>query len=153
EAFHRYQYARQHWEEGKSREAGLEVDEASWLLSSVQEPLDPQQAQVREALQESLSELIVLLNEAASGASKGPTGPIEQLGPISLEMNARIQREIDLYSTTQRETFLTGFELAGAHLPYIQRKLGEYGLPRELGWLPLIESGFKTQAESGAKAL
>jgi len=157
EAFRRSQLAQQHWEQGELQEAGLDTDAVSWLLSFVPDTLEPQQSQIRAELRGRQATLIVLLNEAAAGKSAGTSGPdqapVEQLGPVPLELNESVQREIDRFCTTQRKTFLDGYQLAGAHMPYIERKLAEHGMPKELGWLPLIESGFRLKAESGASAL
>jgi len=153
EAARRCEVAKQHLEQGNLAQSGVESDEAYTMLSRLPAGLDSEQDRLRNEVRLDLSHLIVLLNEAHAGPSLAMAQPAMQLNPIQMEMNNRIQQEIDLFQTTQRQTFIQGYQLAGAHMPYIEKKLEDRGMPRELGWLPLIESGFKPKAQSQVAAL
>jgi membrane-bound lytic murein transglycosylase D len=70
-----------------------------------------------------------------------------------VELNEHVQREIARFTGPERDFFLESYRRAGRYRPMIVRKLREAGLPEELSWLPLVESGFKDRALSRAQAL
>ena len=59
----------------------------------------------------------------------------------------------DKFLTTEKKFFLESYQRSGQYRPMIVRMLRDSGLPEELSWLPLVESGFKTRALSRARAL
>jgi membrane-bound lytic murein transglycosylase D len=73
---------------------------------------------------------------------------------IPRELNANIQREINLFTQgLERNYFIESYKRSGRYRSMILEKLEAAGLPAELSWLPLIESGFKVKALSSARAL
>ena len=72
---------------------------------------------------------------------------------IPMVMNRHVQKEIDLFKGPERRFFLRAYKRSGRYRPEIVKALEEAGLPKELSWLPLIESGFKVKALSRARAL
>jgi membrane-bound lytic murein transglycosylase D len=73
---------------------------------------------------------------------------------IPLVMNSHVQKAIDLFTRgREKEWFLKVYARSGKYRPAIVRELKKAGLPEELSWLPLIESGFSTVAISSARAL
>ena len=58
-----------------------------------------------------------------------------------------------LLATFENRGYVEREERSGKYRPMILEKLAAAGLPPELSWLPLIESGFKVQALSKARAL
>jgi membrane-bound lytic murein transglycosylase D len=72
---------------------------------------------------------------------------------IPLVMNDDVAREIRLFQTREREFFLASYRRSGLFRPMIVAELKKAGLPEELSWLPLVESGFKSTALSHARAL
>ena len=72
---------------------------------------------------------------------------------IPLIMNDDVAREIRLFQTTEREFFLASYRRSGMYRPMMVAELKKAGLPEELSWLPLVESGFKSSAYSRARAL
>jgi len=68
-------------------------------------------------------------------------------------MNENVEKALTLFKEKEREFFLDAYRRSGQYRPAIVRALNEAGLPEELSWLPLIESGFKTNAFSRARAL
>ena len=72
---------------------------------------------------------------------------------IPMVMNRHVQREIDLFKGPERKFFLNAYKRSGRYRAAILKALEEAGLPKELSWLPLIESGFKIKALSRARAL
>jgi membrane-bound lytic murein transglycosylase D len=73
---------------------------------------------------------------------------------IPMTLNKYVQSEIDrLTKGPDRDFFIESYRRSGRFRPYILEKLKKAGLPENLSWLPLIESGFKTQVFSKAHAL
>jgi len=153
EAFRHLQMARGHWDKGEYDQAGREADEVTRLLAYTPVTIDADKAQVRDELRMKLSQLVVDLNQIQHGGGAGQLVAAEPVGAVYMEMNKPVQREIGLYQNAQRATFIEGYQKAGAHMPFIQKKIAQLGLPKELGWLPLVESGFKSHAKSQVAAL
>ena len=74
-------------------------------------------------------------------------------GEIPIVMNADVEKEIKLFQTFERDFFIQSYQRSGIYRPTMLRELKSAGLPEELSWLPLVESGFKIQALSRARAL
>ncbi len=72
---------------------------------------------------------------------------------IPLIMNADVEKEIRSFQTVERNFFERSYERAGYYLPIMKQQLRQAGLPEELAWLPLVESGFQVHALSKARAL
>ncbi|MBS1237676.1 MAG: Lytic transglycosylase catalytic, partial [Deltaproteobacteria bacterium] len=53
----------------------------------------------------------------------------------------------------ERNFFINSYKRSGRHIAKIVKELNEAGLPEELAWLPLVESGFNERALSPARAL
>ena len=72
---------------------------------------------------------------------------------IPLIMNADVEKEIRSFQTVERNFFERSYERAGYYLPIMKQHLRQAGIPEELAWLPLVESGFQVHALSKARAL
>ncbi len=72
---------------------------------------------------------------------------------IPLIMNADVEKEIRSFQTVERSFFERSYERAGYYLPIMKQQLRQAGIPEELAWLPLVESGFQVHALSKARAL
>jgi len=72
---------------------------------------------------------------------------------IPLVENSWVQAEIKLFQTAERKFFEEAYQRSGLYRPMILEELKKAGLPEELSWLPLIESGFQARALSRARAL
>ena len=76
--------------------------------------------------------------------------PVTQL---PLEINGEVMRYIAyLTSPRGRKTFLESLRRLGRYRPMIQRILDEEGIPQELVYLALVESGFQPRAVSRKRA-
>lgn len=64
----------------------------------------------------------------------------------------RVDFFVRQFSTSQRDNFATYLARSGRYVPMISRKLEERGMPQDLIYLAMIESGFKPTAYSPAKA-
>ena len=72
---------------------------------------------------------------------------------IPVVMNEEVEREIRSFQTIEREYFISSYQRASFFRPIVLTALKRAGLPEELSWLPLVESGFKIRALSRARAL
>ena len=72
---------------------------------------------------------------------------------IPIMTNADVEKEIRQFQTVERDFFISSYQRSAMYRPMILRELKKAGLPEELSWLPLVESGFKISALSSARAL
>jgi membrane-bound lytic murein transglycosylase D len=72
---------------------------------------------------------------------------------IPMKINANVEREIRSFQGPEREFFLSSYQRSGIYRNLILEELRKAGMPEELVWLPLVESGFKVHALSHARAL
>ena len=72
---------------------------------------------------------------------------------LPLTLNEKVQYFIELYQTSQREVFKLWLSRSTRYLPMIKRIFREYGLPEDLAYLAMIESGFNPFAYSRARAV
>lgn len=69
-----------------------------------------------------------------------------------MAMNRKVQFFLDHFQHTQPENFRKWLSRSARYLPMIQKKLKEAGMPLDLAYLPMIESGFLLTAYSSARA-
>ena len=72
---------------------------------------------------------------------------------IPIVINARVEEFIQIFQTTLREKFVTWLARSGKYIPIMKRLLKEQGLPEDLVYIALIESGFNPYAYSRSKAV
>lgn len=77
----------------------------------------------------------------------------QQQGPspdiaIPLVFNDAVERYIRYFSTTKKDLFKRWLKRKRLYEPLVTRVLREYGLPEDLIYLAMIESGFNLQAHS-----
>ena len=72
---------------------------------------------------------------------------------VPLVYNARVQMFMNYFQRNGRERFEMWLERSGAYVPMMQKILKEEGLPGDLVYLALIESGFSPYAYSHASAM
>jgi membrane-bound lytic murein transglycosylase D len=145
EALETCETARVFWEEGDIEGALATLDLAYEVLLQI--PDDPDVIQQKEDLRHLISSRIVAIYRSRM------TTASELGSPIPVETNAHVEREIARFRGPERQFFLESYRRSGQYRPMIVRMLREAGLPQELSWLPLVESGFKTRALSSSRAL
>jgi membrane-bound lytic murein transglycosylase D len=72
---------------------------------------------------------------------------------IPMDLNEHVEKEIRSFQNREKSFFLSSYQRSGKYHDRIVKALEEEGMPTELSWLPLIESGFKVKALSSARAL
>lgn len=68
-------------------------------------------------------------------------------------VNKHVEFYLDYFQNQQRDQFSRWLSRSGRYVPMIQAQLRQAGLPEDLAYLPLIESGFNLTAYSSAKAV
>ncbi len=82
------------------------------------------------------------------------TAVVGKHGAIPLVMNGRVMTEIKMLTRGgKRSFFYTAYKRSGRYRSHIVQALEAAELPAELSWLPLIESGYRQDALSHARAL
>lgn len=147
DALYFYQEALEHRSRGEPDKAIQSLDQSYQVICSIKNDTHPEITQQKEDLRLLISKRILEIY-----ASR-PHTQIGSSREIPLAMNPHIANEIKRFQTTEREFFTVSYRLSGKYRPYIVEQMRKAGLPEDLSWLPLIESGFKTKALSKARAL
>jgi membrane-bound lytic murein transglycosylase D len=147
DALYIYQEALEYWSSGEPDRAIQSLDQSYQIICSIQHEKDPEITQQKEDLRLLISKRIL---EIYASRSHPQTGISRE---IPLAMNQYVAREIKSFQTKERQFFLISYRYSGKYRPYIVEQMRQAGLPEDLSWLPLIESGFKTKAYSKARAL
>ena len=71
---------------------------------------------------------------------------------LPVVVNTEVTSIIEYLTGSFRERFITALQRAAPLLPFIRSELRSVGLPQDLAYLPLVESGFNTKARSRARA-
>ena len=135
------------WEQGELDKALIELDAAYASILTLEDDLDPELNQQKEDLRFMISKRILEIYASRHIIAKGDHNA------IPLTMNPYVEKEIKRFTGPEKKFFLRSLERSGRYRPYIISELKKAGLPEELSWLPLIESGFKVEALSPARAL
>src|SRR5262245_5462335 len=76
----------------------------------------------------------------------------EEINDFPVELNDAVLACIDLYQGRLRDWFSEALARGGRYLPHIREVFAEEGIPQDLAYTALVESAFKTNALSRAKA-
>ena len=130
-------------ESGSLPETTTELTEPSPALSSAEEPsaMKTNQPMVDE------SDGNFRLERLPGDRSK--TAPDFD---IPIVINARVEQFIQYFQTTGRKIFTNWLARSERYIPFMRNLLKENGLPEDLVYLALIESGFNPYAYSRRKA-
>ena len=139
--------AQTNWRSGNLEEALLDLDTAYGLILRVDSEQNPDFFQEKEDLRYLISKRIVEIH----ASRRTVVGDTDKSIPIIV--NKHVEKEIRSFQTRERKFFIQAFARSGYYRPMILEALRKEGLPEQLSWLPLIESGFKTRALSRARAL
>ncbi len=140
-------YAQQMWEKGKLEEALSNLDSAYFSILEIDADASPELNQQKEDIRYLISKRILEIYASRQIVINGKHNEI----PITL--NKYVQREIKNLTGPERKFFTQSLQRSFRYRPYIVAELKKAGLPEEISWLPLIESGFKIRALSPARAL
>jgi membrane-bound lytic murein transglycosylase D len=136
------------WQKGEFENAIEALDQAYSLIIGINNSEAPEVIQQKEDLRFMISKRILEIYASRNIVVSGNHNAIPML------INKHIQAEIDRFTTGgERKFFIESYQRSGKFRQFIVKALKEAGLPTELSWLPLIESGFKVDAMSRARAL
>ncbi len=141
------QAASDYWDRGDIDSALDALDTAYFLILNVKTDDDPNLLQQKEDLRFTISKRIVEINASRFTVAAGDRNS------IPLIMNDHVRREIESFKGPERDFFMAAYRRSGRYRPAMLRAFKEAGMPQELTWLPLIESGYKVRALSRARAL
>ncbi len=140
--------SQEYWQRGELEKAVDSLDQAYALILEVEAQDDFKLIQEKEDLRFMISKRILEIYASRNIVVNG------NHNAIPLEMNRHVQAEIKRFTVGPEKTFfLKSLKRSGRYRPEILKALREAGLPEELSWLPLIESGFNVKALSRARAL
>ncbi len=116
-------------------------------LEAAEEPAEDEEAVPLEVADSSLLEEAVPPGDA--------TAPAEAVASdLPLVVNSEVERFLNAFTTPGelRRRIEKGLERGGPYLEFIRKRLAGAGLPLDLAYLPIIESGFSPTARSRAGA-
>ena len=141
------QVSQDFWQKGELENALEALDKAYSLILKI-DTYDSELMQQKEDLRFLISKRILEIYASRHIVVNGDHNAIPMV------MNRYIQSEINLLASgREKKFFIESYKRSGKYRSFIVPALREAGLPVELSWLPLIESGFKVKALSRARAL
>lgn len=148
EALDFLQASQDFWQQGELDNALHALDQAYALITEVG-PYDvPKLNQQKDDLRFMIAKRILEIYASRHATVKG------NHNAIPIVINEHVQKEIDYFTKGKgRDFFISSYKRSGRYRNYILKALTKAGIPPELSWLPLIESGFKVRALSSARAL
>jgi membrane-bound lytic murein transglycosylase D len=135
------------WQKGELENALDALDKAYSLILNVDTRQDAKLIQQKEDLRFMISKRILEIYASRNIVVNG------NHDEIPLEFNSHVEAELKRFTGYEKDFFRQAYARSGKYRPYILDALHKAGLPEELSWLPLIESGFKVKAFSSARAL
>ena len=129
-----------YWVNGDLENALEMLDQAYALLLDTNG--NPDIARQKDDLRLMISKRILSIYNSLQTVAKGKRSEIPVI------TNADVEKEIRQFQTVEREFFISSYQRSAMYRPIILRELKKAGLPEELAWLPLVESGFKISALS-----
>ncbi len=139
--------AQEMWEEGNLEEALSYLDDAYALILDIDTEASLEISQQKEDIRFLISKRILEIYASRQVVVAGSHDEI----PITL--NEHVEYEIKRLTGPEKQFFINSLERSSRFRPYILTQLKAAGLPEELSWLPLIESGYQLRALSSARAL
>jgi membrane-bound lytic murein transglycosylase D len=147
EALDYVEVAQTNWHKGELDKALEALDNAYELILEVDTQQDVKLIQQKEDLRFLISKRILEIYASRNIVVSGLHDE------IPMEMNSHVEAELKRFTGAEKRFFIESYIRSGRYRPYIVKALRKAGLPEELSWLPLIESGFKVKALSRARAL
>jgi len=148
EALELCQLSQDYWQKGELENAVDALDQAYALILNVDTADEPKLIQQKEDLRYMISKRILEIYASRNIVVNG------NHNAIPVVTNKHVQAEIDSFTSgRERSFFIDAYQRSGRYRPQIVAALQAAGLPEELSWLPLIESGYKVKALSRSRAL
>jgi membrane-bound lytic murein transglycosylase D len=133
------------WKKGDIEDTLDTLDEAYALLLDANG--DAAIAQEKDDLRLLISQRILAVYSSKRTVLNGKNSE------VPLIMNADVEKEIRSFQGGERNNFIAAYQRSGMYHSEIVKALKKAGIPEEFFWLPLVESWFKINAYSRARAL
>ena len=117
------------------------------LLVDEQTPPEPEATMAMEMKE------LEALGDWESGTPEASEPQEETVYDFPITMNRQVEFYLDFFTQKNRRGFAKWLARSGRYLPMIKKELKEAGLPLDLAYLPMIESGFSLTAYSRARAV
>lgn len=154
----------------RSSHAVVRPDGVWEWVERMEAPATPEQAEaIREVREEEVAEAAVIEDELTAlpppaefyADPEAAVTPdrlfLEQLDPrefdIPIDVNDSVRKWMEYFTGPRRDTFALWLARGGRYQPMMRRQLAEAGLPQDLVYLSMIESGYNTLARSHASAV
>jgi len=147
EALDSYQDAQSAWERGDFETALAALDEAYELILKAELSQDSPLIQEKNDLRLLIAQRI----QEIYGSRLITVGDNNKT--IPLVENRYVKAEIKNFQTKEKKYLEESYRRSGRYRKMIVEELKKAGLPEQLSWVPIIESGFKVRALSRARAL
>lgn len=147
EALDAYQDAQTAWDKADIDTAVAALDEAYSLILTLDLESDSPHLQEKNDLRLLIAQRIQEIYASHLIA----VGVNHRVIPLS--ENKYVHAEITRFQTKEKQYFMDAYQRSGKYMAMIRKKLKQAGMPEELAWIPIIESGFKVRAYSRARAL
>ena len=133
---------------------GVGPESAQTIVEELQEERleDDVEPEPEQTIVEELQEL-KLLGEWEKGTPAVDYMDEEVTYDFPVTVNRQVQFYLDFFTGKDRVNFGVWLSRSGRYLPLIHEHLREAGLPEDLAYLAMIESGFNERAYSRAKAV
>jgi membrane-bound lytic murein transglycosylase D len=95
----------------------------------------------------------VVAGDADAGAGAVGAGPVWDIDVRAYETHDRVEHYVELFSSKAKERFAARLSRGTRYEPMIRSKLRASGMPEDLTYLALIESGYDPHAYSRAAAV
>ena len=147
DALDAYQDARNAWEKADIETAMAALDEAYSLILKLELPQDSPLIQEKNDLRLLIAQRIqeIYATHLIAIGNNHRTIPLPE--------NKFVKAEIKNFQNGEKTYFENAYRRSGRYIQMIRKEMKKEGLPEELAWIPVIESGFKVRAYSRARAL
>ncbi len=100
-----------------------------------------------------LDEELRALSETGEWGEDTTITGVEQLFDFPVVTNKQVEMYLNLFQTSQRRSFESWLARSGKYVPFIEHELEKAGLPKDLAYLSMIESGYSQRAYSRSRAV
>ena len=147
DALYVYQDSQLAWEKGDFDTALAALDDAYSLILKLNLPPDSSLIQEKNDLRLLIAQRIqeIYASQLTAVGNNHQTIPLVE--------NEHVENQIKRFQNAERKFFEQSYKRSGLYMQMILEELRKAGLPEELSWVPLIESGFQVRAYSRARAL
>ena len=129
--------------------------EVAEVCEPSEEKKDPNLDLIPAETEINLNEELDALRKVGTWDNSEPVvvGPPVVQYDFPVTINKQVQMYLNLFQNGQRKHFGRWLARSSKYLPFIQQELKKAGLPQDLAYLAMIESGFNQRAYSRARAV